>query len=303
MDANRPATGPDAMTPIVPRALWKMPLIALREQFSQPGRQRQIEPMLMDEPESVAQFHEGGATSSGMRAVHDLSGRCLDALLPQGGRLLDLGCGSGRALAYLAKRRPDITATGVDLAANMLAQARRLMDEEEIADRVQLVEASILSLPEEMVAERWDAVSCVWTLHHLPDESTLRAAMEQIAMLRSRQGCAVWILDFQRLNNPDCFPQGLRISEPGLEARLREDATASEAAAFTYRELLAATSHAGLADMRSGCARPIPWQQAHWQPADHYSPQLSHSWRPIPLQGPARLDAALLRLGFRNLPI
>ncbi|REJ65581.1 MAG: class I SAM-dependent methyltransferase [Planctomycetota bacterium] len=286
----------------MPRALWQIPLIALRERFTPPGRARQLEPMLMDELDSVAQFHQGGATSSGMRAVHDLSARCLDALLPKDGRLLDLGCGSGRALAYLALRRPDITVTGVDLATNMLAQAQCLMDEEGIADRVRLIAANILDLPSEIMTECWSAVSCVWTLHHLPDEQSLQAALEQVSALRARHHCALWILDFQRLRNEACFPQGLSISEPDLDARLRLDAIASEAAAFTYQEFIAAASTTGLTDLLSGYARPLAWQQAHWQQAANHAPQPSRCWRPIPLKGSARLDAALLRFGFCGLP-
>ncbi len=227
------------------RSLWKMPILDLHEQFTPRGRTRELEPMLMDAPESVAQFHHGGATSSGMLAVHDLSARCLNMLVPEGGRLLDLGCGSGRALTYFAKRRSDIRATGVDLAPNMLAQARQLMEEEGIADRVRLIGANIAALPDEVLDAPWDAVSCVWTLHHLPDEATLDAVLRQITALRERHGCAVWIMDFQRLKNARAFPQGLRISEPRLDDRLSEDAIASEAAAFTYAELTSATRRGG----------------------------------------------------------
>jgi cyclopropane fatty-acyl-phospholipid synthase-like methyltransferase len=97
--------------------------------------------MVMDDPESVAQFHEGGASNPGQQAVYDFSARALDALVPQGGRLLDLGVGSGRALSALLHRRPDVEATAVDLAPNMLATARELFVAEGHADRVELFEA------------------------------------------------------------------------------------------------------------------------------------------------------------------
>ncbi len=287
----------------MPRALYKMPLIALRERRAPPGRERLPELMVMDDPESVAEFHEGGATSPGMRAVHDLSARCLDALLPEDGRLLDLGCGSGRALAQLALRRPDVSAVGVDLAPNMLARAGELLAEQGIGDRVDLVEADISELPEGVVRSDWDAVSCVWTLHHLPNPATLDAALSQIAALRDRQSCAVWIVDFQRLRNSETFPAGLRISEPGLGPYLRRDAVASEAAAFTYDELSASLERVGLADVHGGCARPIAWQQAHWAAAAGREPRAAGLLRDSQLERSARLDAAALRLGFTGLPI
>lgn len=287
----------------MPRALWKLPILALRENLTPAGRTRQLEPMVMDEPDSVAQFHAGGAKSSGMRAVHDLSARCLDRLLPEGGRLLDLGCGSGRALAYLAQRRPDITAVGVDLAPNMLAFARELTQQEGLADRIRLVQADISQLPEELLAEPFDAVSTIWTLHHLPDDATLGAVFGQIAAVRAKWGSAVWIMDFQRLHNPASFSAGMRVLEPGTDPRLSQDAIASEAASFTLQELTSAAKAAGLTGLHGGCCWPIPWQQAHWLPSSRHSPRGSSRWRPLQLQGAARVDAVLLRRGFSGLPI
>ena len=51
------------------RPLWKLPLLALQDRFTSPGRTRQLEPMLMDDAESVAQFHLGGRNVFG-------NGRC-----------------------------------------------------------------------------------------------------------------------------------------------------------------------------------------------------------------------------------
>jgi SAM-dependent methyltransferase len=111
--------------------------------------------MVMDDPESVAQFHEGGASNPGQQAVYDFSARALDALVPHGGRLIDLGVGSGRALSALLRRRPDIEATAVDLAPNMLASARELFVAEGHADRVELIEADITALPDRLATADW----------------------------------------------------------------------------------------------------------------------------------------------------
>src|SRR6478672_5207328 len=66
------------------------------------------------------------ASNPGQQAVYDFSARALDALLSTDARLLDLGVGSGRALSALLRRRPDVRATAVDLAPNMLATAEQL---------------------------------------------------------------------------------------------------------------------------------------------------------------------------------
>ena len=284
------------------RPLWKVPSIVARERRHPPGRARIPEPMVMDEPDSVAHFHAGGASNPGMQAVYDFSARAVDALLPVGGRLLDLGVGSGHALSAVLRRRPDLHATGVDLAPNMLATARELLAAQGLEDRVQLVQADITALPDDLAQNYWDGVSCVWTLHQLPDFVVLGAALHQIAAVRRTSGSAVWISDFQRLRDPSAAAAMISCVDPSASSLLRRDAIASEAAAFTKDELSAALAAAGLHDMYSGHARPLPYLQAHWAPAIH-AKQGKQARRPsqrLPAQ--ARRDAALLRWGFTAKP-
>ncbi|MGE0215842.1 class I SAM-dependent methyltransferase [Mycolicibacterium sp.] len=282
------------------RPMWRVPGIILRERRHPPGRRRIPEPMVMDDPESVAQFHTGGATNPGMRAVYDLCARAIDALVPAGGRLLDLGVGSGRALSAVLRRRPDVRATAVDLAPNMLATARTLFDGEGVGDRVELVQADITALPAELAGADWAAVSCMWTLHQLPDFDVLRGALGQIAAVRRRSGAAVWISDFQRLRDPAACPQMLVCVDPDSPAVLREDAIASEAAAFTSAELTEELAAAGLPDLRFGHSTPLPYLQAYWAygPAGKHGPPNRGS----ELRGQARREAALLRWGFTAKP-
>jgi SAM-dependent methyltransferase len=279
-----------------------MPLIGLRERRHVAGRQRIPEPMVMNDRESVAQFHAGGASSPGMQAVYDFSARSLNAMLPEGARLLDLGVGSGRALAYLARLRPDLEVTAVDLAPNMLATAQGLIETERLDGRIELVQADISSLPEAIVERSWDGISCVWTLHQLPDFEVLRAALRQIAAVRERTGAAVWIFDFQRLLNPKTFPSLLTVLDPSMNPVLRGDGIASEAAALTHEELSTELAAAGLGDLRPAHARPIPWIQAFWAPRADGTPSGSPSFRPDRLPHRARGDAFMLRSGFSAKP-
>jgi tRNA (cmo5U34)-methyltransferase len=258
--------------------------------------------MVMDDAESVAQFHTGGASNPGMRAVYDLCARGLDALLPPGGRLLDLGVGSGRALSAILRRRPDVTATAVDLAPNMLSTAHALFDTERLSDRVELVRADITALPERLSTANWDAVSCMWTLHQLPDFDVLRGALSQIASVRRRSGAAVWISDFQRLRHPTTTSRMLVCFDPDSPEVLRLDAIASEAAAFTIDELSQGFAAVGLQDLRSGHSTPLPYLQAHWSFGAHGRPTAPSRARQSRLRGQARREAALLRWGFTAKP-
>jgi tRNA (cmo5U34)-methyltransferase len=276
------------------RPLWRIPGIVARERRHPAGRERIPEPMVMDDPESVAHFHAAGASNPGIQAVYDVGSRALDALLPPGGRLLDLGVGSGRAIAAVMRRRPDLEVTAVDLAPNMLATAHELIRAEGFASSVDLVQADITALPDRLATGAWDGVSCMWTLHQLPDVDSLRAALSQIAAVRRHCGAAIWISDFQRLRDPSTAAAMLHCVDPAMTAVVYKDAIASEAAAFTHAELSAELRAAGLGDMQCGFARPLPYLQVYWMPAADAKASASLG-RHTPLPGPARRDAALLR--------
>jgi len=283
------------------RSLWQIPLIVARERHHPSGRERIPEPMVMDDSDSVTQFHVGGASDPGMQAVYDFNARSLDVLLPQGARLLDLGVGSGRAISAVMRRRPDLQVTGVDLAPNMLATAKRLFAVEGLDGQVQLVEADITALPDRLATADWDGISCMWTLHQLTDFDVLRAALRQIATLRQHSGAAVWIFDFQRLKSPSTLPAMLSL-DPSMPPVLRKDAIASEAAGFTHAELSAELTAAGLADFRSGHAKPLPYLQAYWAPGKNTTSHISTHVHHQHLRGQARRYAALLRRGFTAKP-
>jgi ubiquinone/menaquinone biosynthesis C-methylase UbiE len=70
----------------------------------------------------------------------------LDALDLSPKRALDLGTGTGRAAFMVARRYPEAEVVGVDLAGEMLAEARRLTPPE-LADRVRFEQADAEHLP------------------------------------------------------------------------------------------------------------------------------------------------------------
>lgn len=94
-------------------------------------------------------------------------GAALGALegLPQGGRVVDLGAGTGLFAGMLAAGRPDLRFTLVDIAAGMLDHAPARF------------EAMGLAAPEIIVADYgqstpmgpWDAVISALSIHHLED--------------------------------------------------------------------------------------------------------------------------------------
>jgi hypothetical protein len=82
---------------------------------------------------------------------------------------------------------------------------------------------------------------------------------------------------------------------------LRQDAIASEAAAFTREELSAQMASAGLGGLQSGHATPLPYLQAYWMfgPGGNHGPTGQQDNQ---LDGQTRREAALLRWGFTAKP-
>lgn len=131
----------------------------------------------------------------------------------------------------------------------------------------------------------------------MPDADVLSAALRQIAAVRRDSGASLWISDFARLRDPSACPAMLQCVDPDSPMGLRQDAIASEAAAFTREELSAALAVAGgLGGLSSGHATPLPYLQAYWM-FGAKGEQAPAGKRPAQLHGQARREAALLRWG------
>lgn len=195
---------------------------------------RTPEPELMDEHEQARAYAEAD-----FEQAHELIADAIDACLgplPDGARVLDVGCGPADVLARLAARRPTLRFVGVDGAGEMLAFARRRIVG--LEDRVTLVQGV---LPELTLDGPFDALVSNSLLHHLHDPSGLWTVVKR----HVRPGGAVSLTDLRR---PDSL-EGLdalvaRYGEGPLV--LQRDFRASLHAAFTLDEVRAQLAEAGL---------------------------------------------------------
>ena len=274
--------------PSVPLPL-KMLGLHLRERTTPSGRAREPEPMVMDEPESVAAFHTADPVLQ--LPVYRLSAESASKLLPANGRVLDLGSGTGRLLAYLAGARQDARIVGTDLAANMLATGREMLEAEGLSGRIELREADMTVIPDEL-AEGVDLIACVWALHHLPTDDHVRRTFARIAEIRSDTGCAVWIFDFARLRRAQTMPTLVALN-PNAPKRLADDGIASEQAAWSADEMRAMLADSGLGDLQGGPAKVVGHFQAYWS-RGRESGHTQH-WSPPPLPDEAKAIYAGLR--------
>jgi ubiquinone/menaquinone biosynthesis C-methylase UbiE len=258
------------------------PFIVAREKLTRGESLRVPEPMVMDEPEGAAEYDAIGNTLQA--GIHQFNALGTSRLLPEGGTVVDLGCGSGRLLVRLAKGRPDARIIGLDLSDPMLEMGRELMERERIADRVELRKGDITTFDSD-VADSFDVVSCNFALHQLPSEDLAQSCLQAIARARSATGCGVWIFDFARLRNPKTWPAFASMVEWAGPV-VYHDGLASERAAFTFEELRSMLERAGLQDVEHVLSKPLGDQQVHWA-AKRGQPPVIGTWK-----GQATLQSA-----------
>jgi len=121
-------------------------------------------------------------------------------------RGLDVGCGTGRLLAFLHDAWPGMRWTGLDLSPPYLAEARRLVG---ATARVKLVEGAAEKLPFDDAS--LDIVVSSFLLHELPAD-VRRQAIAEMARVTRRDGLVVIVDSIQRGDQPawdgllDLFP-------------------------------------------------------------------------------------------------
>ena len=165
------------------------------------------------------------------RAAFDNALASLGAAVPDGGVIVDMGCGTGISTRRLAARFPNASRLiGLDLSPYFVAVGRRLMELEPAAGnwvtdvladkRVELrvANAESTGLPDECAT----TVNLCLVIHELPPDITRRVCAEALRLLKP--GGQLWIteMDFsapgyvQLRSNPLLFAL-IRSTEPYLD--------------------------------------------------------------------------------------
>jgi len=114
--------------------------------------------------------------------------------VPQGGRLLEVGCGTGRNLAAIGRAYPSAQLHGFDISAEMLRTARHTLDRSGMGERTMLAQGDATAFdPRAMFGvEAFDRVVISYALSMIPDwEAALHEAVRHV-----RPGGRVDIVDF-----------------------------------------------------------------------------------------------------------
>jgi cyclopropane fatty-acyl-phospholipid synthase-like methyltransferase len=115
----------------------------------------------------------GVATSE--QAVHHVDDAVLALLRDvERPRVVDLGCGVGGSLLYLARQRPDLTGDGVTISPAQAAVGASLVAEAGLGDRVRVREGDFLAPPEDLAGA--DLALSIEAFVHGPDPARYFAA-------------------------------------------------------------------------------------------------------------------------------
>lgn len=89
---------------------------------------------------------------------------------PEGGTVLELGCGTGRNLIAAAKRYPSVSFYGLDISGQMLETATKNIDKAGLAERITLIQgdASDPAAIKPLNVSEFDRVFFSYTLSMMP---------------------------------------------------------------------------------------------------------------------------------------
>jgi ubiquinone/menaquinone biosynthesis C-methylase UbiE len=113
--------------------------------------------------------------------------------VPTGGAVLDAGTGPGMLLVELARRRPDLRITGIDLSHDMITIAQRNATRTGRGTHIDVRRADVADLP--FADGSFDLVVSTLSMHHW---GAVRPAVTELARVL-RPGGSLWIYDLRSL--------------------------------------------------------------------------------------------------------
>jgi SAM-dependent methyltransferase len=276
----------------------------LREALSPPRLERRPEPIAeMDRIVNAGAYDQQGPPAGPLLPIVHLNALATSRLVRRGGCVLDLGSGSGRNLAYLARCRPDLRIIGIELAETMVSIGRRYLADCGLSERVELRLGDMTCFRRDLDVDV-DLVSSIFALHHLPTADHLAGCLDQIGEARRALDCAVWIFDHARPRHPDTALEFPELFTPDAPRAFKEDSSNSLRASWSLRELSEASDAALGGETEHRLARWMRLYQAHWTkpPAAEIEESDLLFMPPRELQGAARRSFAALRWLLPGIP-
>jgi ubiquinone/menaquinone biosynthesis C-methylase UbiE len=207
---------------------------------------RTLEPEVMDTAEEARDYDAMDHAEVNARFCEDLL-----AFRPGlSGKVLDVGTGTALIPIELCRRAPGVEMTALDLAAHMLALARRNVERAGLSGRIRLmqVDAKRAGWPD----RAFDAVVSNSIVHHIPDPRSVLAEMHRLV----RPGGVLFVRDLARPESLERLAQLVSTYAPvpaiddaevrAMHERQRDLFEASLHAALTVDEVRAMAAPLGV---------------------------------------------------------
>jgi ubiquinone/menaquinone biosynthesis C-methylase UbiE len=163
----------------------------------------------------------------------------------RGGRVLDIGTGSGRLAIELAKARGcDFSIVGLDVSENMLKRARENAAKAGVDKKIAFVLGNASALP--FCGGSFDLVISYASLHHWFHPVKVFNEAQRVA---GERGCVI-IRDNQRVNDNPFWGAFIWTLSRFMNKRHRENWPGVIKASYTLKELQAMLPQTALADYR-----------------------------------------------------
>jgi SAM-dependent methyltransferase len=189
---------------------------------------------VMGTAEQVEAFHAMGEPGNLFEPLYLFNALAISRITPQGGSVLDLGCGSCQFAACLAELRPDLHITAWDLSPKMLEEGAANLARRGIAGRVDLRLHDMLALEGD---EQFDTLYSIFSLHHLPSSDAVSDLMLRMPRVASRHQASLWIFDHVRPRSSRTIEQFPHLLSPDASPYLKQDSANSLRASLTFAEL------------------------------------------------------------------
>jgi SAM-dependent methyltransferase len=255
----------------------------------------------MASAESISGFREQGMSS--LLPIYHFNARAIDSLARRGARILDLGCGTGKFLAYLAAHRPDLSITGLDLAEDMVRVGQRDLADAGLDGRVRLLHGDMRDFRRRL-PERIDLIISVFSMHHLTTQSDLLACLREIGEVVKSEQALLWIFDHVRPRCSRTVEEVPEIFTPDASTVFRRDSRNSLRASWSFEELKSEIRNIFSFNVDGARSRFFPLYQIHWIKGPLNMEVGPVEWiEDNDLSRSARLEAAVLSRLFRMAPI
>lgn len=164
-------------------------------------------PFVFDNPGLIEGYDRGTRWFiPGYDASHVMAATLIHDRIGERGRVLVLGAGGGVEITALGQALPGCSFVGVDPFEPMLAMADKKLRAARMEDRVELVRGYIPDAP----AGPFDAATCFFTLHLIPDDGTRLDAMKHVRR-RLTAGAPFLMTNFCADKTSPAFERQLRL--------------------------------------------------------------------------------------------